>query len=70
MGSVLDKKIEEKIRFFKYNPRNPILKVHSLKGKKQTLRAFSITGDVRIVYKIISKKEVLFLDIGTHNQIY
>ncbi len=70
MNPVLDKKTEEIITIFKNNHRDPILRDHLLKGKKQDLRAFSITGDIRIVYKIISKNEVLFLDIGSHNQVY
>ncbi len=37
---------------------------------KIELRAFSVTGDIRIVYFEINDESVLFLDIGTHNQVY
>jgi len=47
-----------------------LLKDHPLTGKKQGLRAFSITGDVRIVYHFVSDDFVEFLDIGSHNQVY
>lgn len=55
---------------FKTNPKNPSLKDHGLSGAKRNLRAFSITGDIRIVYMPISGNEVIFMDIGSHNQVY
>jgi len=70
VGSRLDEKVEEKIRIFKNNPKHPILRDHVLKGKKRNLRAFCVTSNVRIVYKQIAEDKVLFLDIGTHNQVY
>ena len=60
---------EERLKLFAKNPRNPVLKDHTLKGKKITLRAFSITGDIRVVY-IIKGNTTYFLDIGTHRQVY
>lgn len=61
---------EERIALFKSNRKNSTLKDHSLSGAKRGLRAFSITGDIRIVYIPISEEEVIFIDIGTHNQVY
>lgn len=63
-------KTEERIKLFKENPQNPILKDHALTGREKYLRSFSITGDIRVVYQPVSKDHVLFLDIGSHNQIY
>lgn len=60
----------ERITLFKNNPKNPLLKDHGLSGAKKDLRAFSITGDIRIVYLPVSEDEVIFLDIGSHNQVY
>jgi mRNA-degrading endonuclease YafQ of YafQ-DinJ toxin-antitoxin module len=42
---------------------------HHLTGDLQGRRAFSITGDVRVVY-IEFKDKIIFLDVGTHNQVY
>lgn len=64
------KKTEERISLFKNDPTNPILKDHKLSGIKNSFRAFSITGDFRIVYMQVSKCHVILLDIGTHNQVY
>lgn len=61
---------EQRIALFKSNPKNHILRDHALSGTKRGLRTFSITGDIRIVYLPISENEVIFIGIGTHNQIY
>lgn len=66
----LVKKTEERIRLFLKNPQNQILRDHGLMGTKRKTRSFSISGDIRIVYRRISKDHVIFLDIGTHNQVY
>lgn len=42
---------------------------HALTGKLAGKRAFSISGDVRVVYEIIDGVCV-FLDVGTHSQVY
>lgn len=66
----LTRKTADRIELFRENPNNPILKNHSLKGEEKKFRAFSITGDSRIIYMQVSEDHVIFLDIGTHNQIY
>lgn len=63
-------KTRQRIKLFDQNPRNPMIKDHQLTGDKKEFRAFWITGDIRIIYFPVSKKEVLFIDIGTHNQVY
>lgn len=63
-------KTEERIRLFKTNPQNPTLKDHHLTGDKKDFRSFWITGDIRVIYYPISKNEVIFIDIGSHNQVY
>jgi len=45
------------------------VKDHISIGNKLSLHAFSITGDIRIVYADLGD-HYLFLDIGTHNQVY
>lgn len=62
--------VRDKIKLFTLNPKHPLLRNHRLKGDKKDKRAFHITGDIRIVYKQITDNLVLFLDIGTHNQVY
>lgn len=66
----LVKKTEDRITLFQKDQTNPSLKDHQLTGTRNAFRAFSITGDIRIVYLPFSKDHVILLDIGTHNQVY
>jgi addiction module RelE/StbE family toxin len=65
----LVKKFKEQLEKFIDNPSEPSVRDHKLIGKKQDFRAFSVTGDIRVVYKIVSG-ELWLYDIGSHNQIY
>lgn len=42
---------------------------HALTGEMKGKRAFSITGDIRVIYEE-TNEYIIFLDIGTHNQVY
>ncbi|MEK7565969.1 MAG: type II toxin-antitoxin system YafQ family toxin [Patescibacteria group bacterium] len=66
----LEKKFKERASLFLLDRTNPVLKDHKLSGKKEGLRAFSITGDIRIIYTRVTENLALFLDIGSHNQVY
>lgn len=66
----LSRKTTERIKLFLKDSRHPLLKDHRLIGTHFRHRGFWITGDIRIVYERISENEVLFLDIGSHNQVY
>jgi len=63
-------KFSERVKRFEFDRTDPILKDHALIGKKSGYRAFSVAGDVRVVYKMIETDTALLVDIGTHNQVY
>lgn len=42
---------------------------HALSGKLKSRRAFSVSGDIRVIYEELEEAYV-FLDIGTHSQVY
>lgn len=65
----LKKKFEERLRLRLEDPQSTILKDHRLLGRKSEYRAFSITGDMRVVYKIEGNILRLY-DVGTHSQVY
>lgn len=65
----LRNKAKDRISLFIEDRSNPILKNHSLVGNKIGLSAFSITGDIRIVYRE-TEDLIILIDIGTHNQVY
>lgn len=65
----IQKRFEERVRLFVQNHQDPILNDHALSGKMKGYRAFSVTGDIRVVY--YTNNNVAYLvDIGTHNQVY
>lgn len=70
---------KERIELFSINPQSQVpdgtwqsqvLRDHSLKGVKRNYQAFSVAGDIRIVYYKVSKDRVIFVDVSTHNQVY
>lgn len=68
-NSALVKQVDERLRLFDEDPQNPLLKDHALKSSFKEFRAFSVTGDIRIIYKK-EKDTVILYDIGSHNQVY
>ena len=62
-------KVHERLELFKQDSTYPILKDHSLIGDMKGFRAFSVNGDIRIVY-YIEFDTIWLYDIGTHNQVY
>ena len=44
-----------------------MLKVHKLNGKFEDYSSFSVNYKFRIVFRYISKNEVLFTDMGDHD---
>ena len=67
--SNIRQQFDERLRMFSDNTANPLLRDHQLKGKRVGYRAFSISGDIRVVY-YIHNNTAYFIDIGTHNQVY
>lgn len=65
----LSQRFEKRYDLFIADPTNQILRDHVLIGNVKGYRAFSITGDIRVVYHIYAGS-VYFVDIGTHNQVY
>jgi addiction module RelE/StbE family toxin len=66
----IQNKFKERIDIFAKSPTNPLLKTHPLKGHMIGFRAFSVTGDHRVIFKIVAEDTVKLIDIGTHSQIY
>lgn len=65
----LEKRFENRIKLFRENPLNPVLRLHRLRGNKANYYSFSITGDIRAIIKM-ERDTVTFYDIGTHSQVY
>jgi addiction module RelE/StbE family toxin len=65
----LVKQFKQRLEFFMGGVRDYPLDDHALVGTMKGLRAFSIGGDVRVVYRE-TDEYYEFLDIGSHNQVY
>jgi mRNA-degrading endonuclease YafQ of YafQ-DinJ toxin-antitoxin module len=65
----LVKLFELRLEMFMSGVRGNPINDHGLKGKKRMFRAWSVAGDVRVVYRE-TQDYYEFLDIGSHNQVY
>lgn len=61
---------EKRLDVFLKNPFDASLQNHHLKGYLVGLRAFSVTGDYRVIFRILDHESVKFIDVGTHSQVY
>ena len=68
--SELKKKFRKSLETFSKNPFNPQLRTHKLTGKLEGLWAFSVAYDCRVIFKYLNDSEVLFIDIGGHEEVY
>lgn len=65
------KLVDEALDKFAHNPFEKSLKNHALKGRLKGLRSISVAFDLRLVF--LEKDhylEVLFVNVGSHNQVY
>ncbi len=62
----------QKLEIFVSNPFDSKLKTHKLSGKLKGLWSFSIEYDIRVVFYFTKDKpeKAVFIDIGTHNEVY
>jgi addiction module RelE/StbE family toxin len=60
----------ERLERFRADPFDASLENHPLTGKFRGSRSINVTGDFRAIYDSISDTEVVFIDIGTHSQLY
>lgn len=66
----LELEITKRIGWFKKNPHDTRLGNHKLIQRMIGKWAFSITGDIRIVYEWLGETTVRFLAIGGHKRVY
>ena len=66
----LEVRFQDRVAIFQVNPFDPRLKTHRLSGKLQGLWSFSVDFDVRVVFSFVEPIRVVFVDIGTHDEVY
>lgn len=65
----LVRQFSQRLELFINGVREYPIDDHALIGTMKGLRAFSIGGDIRVVYRE-TEDYYEFLDIGSHNQVY
>ena len=64
-------KYEKTIFLLTSNPFHPSLRLHKLKGELSEYYSVSIDMDYRIILDfIIVEKEIILIDIGSHDEVY
>jgi len=67
----LQKKAVLRMKIFKESRgRDNRLNIHKLHGDKHNEWAYSVDYSYRISFVFIESDKVLYLDIGTHNEVY
>lgn len=59
-----------KLESFRSNPFEPGLKTHKLSGKLKDYWSFTVEYDLRVIFYFAAGEEVVFVDIGTHREVY
>jgi addiction module RelE/StbE family toxin len=69
-NAVLEARFWEKLEIFRNNPFDQRLRTHKLSGRLKDLWSFSIEYDLRIVFSFLEGDRALFIEIGTHEEVY
>jgi addiction module RelE/StbE family toxin len=71
LPTTLQKIFVERTQLLLTDPTNPMLKIHSLKGRLKSHKSMNITGDYRALFIIDEEDQTItFLNIGTHSSLY
>jgi addiction module RelE/StbE family toxin len=68
--SNFENKFWEKLNIFLNDPFERSLKTHKLSGQLKDLWSFSIEFDIRVIFFFVNNSKVVFIDIGTHKEVY
>jgi len=69
-NKALENKFWKKTEVFIKNPYHSSLKTHKLTGNLNQLWSFSVEYDCRIIFYFESSDKAVFIDIGTHDEVY
>lgn len=66
----LETRFWERVELFRNSPFDPKLRTHKLSGKLKDLWSFSVEYDVRVIFSFAGRERVVFIDIGSHKEVY
>ena len=68
--SELQELFNERVDLFIQDPYHPQLRTHKLKGILKDFYSFSLDYDLRVIFYFASENEVIFENIGNHDEVY
>ena len=66
----LEQKFWAKTETFIASPHHPALKAHKLSGELKNLWSFSVEYDCRVIFYFETPVKAVFIDIGSHDEVY
>lgn len=69
-NETLEARFWQKLEQFTIDPFEPSLKTHKLSGKLKDLWSFSIDYDERVLFYFAEDEKAVFVDIGSHDEVY
>jgi len=69
LPSKIKLKFSERLELFLQNPFHALLNIYPLKGEWVSQKSINITRDYRAIY-LENVNKIIFLEIGTHSQLY
>ncbi len=69
-NKTLEERFWNKLEQFTLNPFDASLKTHKLSGKLKTLWSFSVDYDERVLFYFTEDEKAVFVDIGSHDEVY
>jgi len=66
----LEARFWQKVEQFTIDPFDQSLKTHKLSGKLKELWSFSVEYDDRVLFYFTEDGNAVFVDIGSHDEVY
>jgi len=67
----LRRQYQKTLELLELNPHHPSLRLHKLEGRFSGLSSVSINMSYRIIVEmIIREHEIIFINVGSHDQVY
>jgi len=63
-------RFRSKLKLFMNDPFDKALRTHKLSGKLKDYWSFSIEYDLRIIFYFEDPETAVFVDLGTHKEVY
>jgi len=66
----LEQRFRDRVAIFQNDPFDARLRTHQLSGQLQGLWSFSVDYDARVIFSFVESDRALFVDMGTHEEVY